>query len=94
MAGMRGVTTRMLGFAVVAAGGVACSADPSAIEETTAALSVCDEVVPANRFVDGIPAYAQCTGFENAAIYSNNGVDTSTTSFGADWIRTQASGGY
>ena len=58
------------------------------------ALSVCDEVVPANRFVDGIPAYAQCPGFENAPIYSNNGVDTSTTSLGADWVRTQGSGGY
>ncbi len=73
---------------------LSCADDRSAIEETTAALSVCDEVVPANRFVDGIPAYAQCAGFENAAIYSNNGVDTSTTSLGADWIRTQGSGGY
>ena len=72
----------------------ACADDCSGVEDVTSALSVCDEVVPANRFVDGIPAYAQCPGFENAAIYSNNGVDTSTTSLGADWVRTQGSGGY
>jgi surface antigen len=78
--------------AVAVAG--ACADDRPAIDETTAALSVCDEVVPFDRFVDGIPAYAQCPGFENAAIYSNNGVDTSTTSLGADWIRTQGGGGY
>lgn len=74
--------------------GAACADDRSGIEDVTSALSVCDEVVPANRFVDGIPAYAQCAGFENASIYSNNGVDTSATSLGADWIRTQGSGGY
>ena len=28
------------------------------------------------------------------AVYSNNGTDTSTTSGGAGWIRTQGSGGY
>jgi MYXO-CTERM domain-containing protein len=72
----------------------ACADDRSGVEELTSALSVCDEVVPANRFVDGIPAYAQCPGFETASIYSNNGVDTSATSLGADWIRTQGSGGY
>src|SRR4029077_17531543 len=89
------LTRGVLGLAIGIAGasGAACS-DSSVIEETTSALSVCDEVVPANRFVDGIPAYAQCTGFENAAIYSNNGVDTSTTSLGPDWVRTQQSGGY
>jgi hypothetical protein len=72
----------------------ACADDRSGVEDVTSALSVCDEVVPANRFVDGIPAYAQCPGFETASIYSNNGVDTSATSLGADWIRTQGSGGY
>lgn len=66
--------------------------DPVAV--TSAALSVCDETVPADRNVDGIPAYAQCDAAANSAIYSNNGVDTSTTSMGADWIRTQWSGGY
>ncbi len=64
------------------------------IEETRGALSVCGETVPVNRFVDGIPAYAQCAGSENAAIYSNNGVDTSLTAMGPDWVRTQGSGGY
>ena len=82
----------LLVIAVAAA--AACADDRSGVEEVTAALNVCDEVVPANRSVDGIPAYAQCPGFETASIYSNNGVDTSTTSLGADWIRTQGSGGY
>ena len=79
---------------IAVATAAACADDRSGVEDVTSALSVCDEVVPANRFVDGIPAYAQCPGFENAAIYSNNGVDTSTTSLGADWVRTQGSGGY
>jgi hypothetical protein len=51
-------------------------------------------MVPANRNIDGIPAYAQCAGSSNSAIYSNNGVDTSTTQMGNDWVRTQWSGGY
>jgi len=81
-------------LAITVATAAACADDRSGVEDVTSALSVCDEVVPANRFVDGIPAYAQCPGFENASIYSNNGVDTSATSLGADWIRTQGSGGY
>jgi surface antigen len=60
---------------------------------TQQAANVCDETVPTNRFVDGIPAYAQCAT-TTGAIYSNNGVDTATTSGGSDWIRTQYSGGY
>ena len=61
---------------------------------TTAALSVCEETVPANRNVDGIPSYAQCAESMDSAIYSNNGVDTSTTQMGSNWVRTQWSGGY
>jgi hypothetical protein len=75
---------------------VACAdhveSDPVAV--TSAALSVCDETVPGDRNVDGIPAYAQCDAAANSAIYSNNGVDTATSAMGADWIRTQWSGGY
>jgi hypothetical protein len=73
-----------------------CSArtDDSPVGVVSAALSACDETVPANRNVDGIPAYAQCTASQNSAIYSNNGVDTSLTQMGADWVRTQYSGGY
>jgi len=81
-------------FVASVAAAAACGADRPASDETTAALSVCDEIVPPDRFVDGIPAYSQCAGFETAPIYSNNGVDTSTTALGADWIRTQGSGGY
>lgn len=58
------------------------------------AADICSETVPANRFIDGLPAYAQCAGSMNGAVYSNNGIDTSTSSGGAEWIRTQGSGGY
>jgi MYXO-CTERM domain-containing protein len=58
------------------------------------AVNICTETVPSNRYVDGIPAYAQCTASQSSPIYSNNGVDTSTTSGGTDWVRTQQSGGY
>jgi MYXO-CTERM domain-containing protein len=58
------------------------------------ALSVCNETVPDGRFVDGIPGYDQCSASQNSAIYSNNGVDTSTSAEGSDWVRTQRSGGY
>jgi hypothetical protein len=77
--------------------GAACQAPLEGAPEVGAAvqaLSVCDEMVPANRNVDGIPAYAQCEATQNSAIYSNNGVDTSTTQMGSDWVRTQYSGGY
>lgn len=59
-----------------------------------AAENICNETVPANRFVDGCPAYSQCDASTNSAIYSDNGIDTSTTSVGAGWVRTQWSGGY
>jgi MYXO-CTERM domain-containing protein len=58
------------------------------------AADICGETVPANRFVDGIPAYAQCTASTSGAVYSDNGVNTSTTSGGTTWVRTQGSGGY
>jgi hypothetical protein len=76
---------------------IACGESNDDLQEvsvTSSALSGCDEMVPANRNVDGIPAYAQCAATENSAIYSNNGVDTSVTSLGSDWVRTQSSGGY
>jgi surface antigen len=59
-----------------------------------AAGNVCNETVPSNHMLDGFPAYAQCTESSNSAIYSNNGIDTATTSGGSDWVRTQGSGGY
>ena len=58
------------------------------------AANICDETVPANRVVDGLPAYSQCTASSSSSIYSNNGIDTSTTSGGTGWVRTQGSGGY
>jgi MYXO-CTERM domain-containing protein len=59
-----------------------------------AAADICGETVPVTRFIDGVPAYAQCAASMTTAVYSNNGTDTSTTSGGAGWIRTQMSGGY
>jgi MYXO-CTERM domain-containing protein len=58
------------------------------------AADICGETVPSNRFIDGIPAYAQCAGSMTGAVYSNNGTDTATTSGGTGWVRTQGSGGY
>jgi surface antigen len=58
-----------------------------------AAENICSEVVPANRQIDSIPAYAQCST-STGSVYSNNGIDTRTTSGGTGWIQTQGSGGY
>lgn len=66
----------------------------SGVAATSQAADICAETVPTNRFIDGFPAYAQCAGSMNGAVYSNNGIDTSTTSGGTGWIRTQGSGGY
>jgi surface antigen len=68
--------------------------DATELEVITSALSPCDEMVPENRYIDGIPAYAQCPAIEMGAIFSNNGVDTSATKIASDWVRTQYSGGY
>ena len=46
------------------------------------AADICGETVPTNRFIDGLPAYAQCAASMTTAVYSNNGTDTSTTSGG------------
>jgi hypothetical protein len=64
------------------------------VAETEQEVSVCDETVPSNRIVDGIPAYSQCTASSNAFIYSNNGVDTATSAVSSDWKLTQRGGGY
>jgi surface antigen len=58
------------------------------------AADICSETVPVNRFIDGIPAYAQCAASTTSAIYSDDGIDTSTTSGGTGWVRTQGSNGY
>ena len=64
------------------------------IGRSSQATNICGDTVAANRMVDGIPAYSQCPATTSSAIYSNNGIDTSTTSGGTDWVRTQMSGGY
>src|SRR5690242_16597134 len=66
----------------------------SGVGTVTQAISPCNETVPTNRFIDGFPAYAQCDTTQNSAIYSNNGIDTATSSMGPDWVKTQYSGGY
>lgn len=55
--------------------------------------NVCNEPVPAERHVDGIPAYAQCAESESVAIWSDDGINTSATQQSA-WRRTQWGGGY
>lgn len=57
------------------------------------AVNVCDETVPENRFVDGLPAYSQCDA-TTGSIWSNDGIDTATSSQGEGWVRTQQGGGY
>lgn len=81
-------------IAVVATLGCGSSPDFEPVAESVEALDTCAETVPANRQVDGIPSYAQCEATMNSSIWSNNGIDTSTTSLGPDWIRTQQGGGY
>jgi hypothetical protein len=49
---------------------------------STWAADICGETVPSNRFIDGIPAYAQCAASMTGAVYSDDGIDTSTTSAG------------
>lgn len=74
-----------------------CVAQPledESIAQAEQAVNVCNATPAANLYVDGIPAYAQCTASTSSAIYSNNGVDTATSSQGSDWVRTQYSGGY
>ena len=80
---------------------VACAIEPGDYPDaerelgiTQQALGPCNETVPANRFIDGIPAYAQCDVTRTAPSISNNGIDTSATKVGSDWVRTQFSGGY
>lgn len=88
------VFVRMLAIAPIACGFGCSSEAPDDVAVARAALSVCEEDVPADRNIDGFPSYAQCGESENSAIYSNNGIDTSTEKVGDDWVRTQWSGGY
>jgi surface antigen len=91
----RAASAILLGGAWIAAcAGRSDTADGERVGQVSEAVDVCSETVPANRNVDGIPAYAQCAATENSAIYSDNGVDTSTMSMGSGWVRTQYNGGY
>jgi MYXO-CTERM domain-containing protein len=74
--------------------GCGSTADVELVDESVQALNTCEETVPQDRSVDDIPAYAQCETTMDGPIWSNNGIDTSTTSLGPDWVRTQHSGGY
>jgi hypothetical protein len=78
----------------LACGSPNTTSDAEEVEQERAALNACNETVPEDRIVDGIPAYAQCDGVANGDIWSNNGVDTSSTSGGDGWFRTQRGGGY
>lgn len=67
------------------------SAESATDGETS--VNVCDEVVPEELFVDGIPAYSQCAASESEGIWSSDGISTSIQQPG-DWRRTQWGGGY
>src|SRR6187549_4008824 len=85
-AGRRVSRATMAGSLLLAS---ACgSALDEPVAQETQAINVCDETVPDNRYVDGLPAYAQCDA-TSGSIWSNNGVDTATSSQGSDWVRTQ-----
>mgnify|MGYP001190537136 CR=1 FL=1 len=60
---------RHLGICLAAGGLLACG-DPGekndSIRSARLAFSVCDETVPADLFVDGIPAYDQCAASMDA----------------------------
>jgi len=81
----------LVGLALVALGCGSVGDEPLAT--VSEAVNVCDETVPDNRYVDGLPAYAQCDT-TTGSIWSNNGIDTATSSQGSDWVRTQQGGGY
>ena len=88
---------RLLVAASVGAMLLGCGNAPGETEEVGVVrqeVNACNETVPAMRAVDGFPAYAQCAGIENGAIWSNNGIDTASSSQGQGWVRTQGSGGY
>jgi CHAP domain len=89
---------RLFGTAAVGAMLLACGNAPREEAEelgvTRQEVNACDETVPAMREVDGFPAYSQCEGIKDGAIWSNDGVETASSSQGQGWMRTQWSGGY
>lgn len=62
--------------------------------DDTALFNICEEEVPEEHYVDGIPAYNQCAASENASIFTNNGINTATQEGDGNWVRTQMSSGY
>lgn len=93
LAGLVATAGRCAGF-VLALQALGCGGVPEEpVASESQAVNVCDETVPENRYVDGLPAYAQCDA-TTGSIWSNNGIDTSTSSGGSDWVRTQQGGGY
>jgi surface antigen len=69
-------------------------ADNDSDTNTHESFNICNEDVPSENHVDGIPAYAQCPESNNSGIWSNDGVGTSTDRLGSDWVRTQWGAGY
>ncbi|MEE2751881.1 MAG: CHAP domain-containing protein, partial [Myxococcota bacterium] len=62
--------------------------------------NICDQRVPRDHHIGGIPAYEQCDESREANIWTNDGLNTSTERQGPGWILTQTgvqeggSGGY
>jgi len=71
-----------------AVAGVACSSE-SVGTSNDAVDYICSE--NASATLDGIPAYAYCG---NTNVWSNNGVDTKSSSGGTGWVQTEGGYGY
>lgn len=68
---------------------LACSSTEDIGQSRAQVDTICNEAPTAT--LDGIPAYAFCGNFN---VWSNNGIDTQSTSGGAGWIRTETNAGY
>jgi MYXO-CTERM domain-containing protein len=75
---------------VVAGFSISCASAPEDVGRSNAQVDyVCNQNAAAT--LDGIPAYAYCGNFN---VWSNNGVDTKSTSGGSGWVQTEGGYGY
>jgi len=79
---------KALGLVAAAVTVIACSSED--VGRSNAAVDyICNESAAAT--LDGIPAYAYCGNFN---VWSNNGVDTKSSSGGTGWVQTEGGYGY
>jgi hypothetical protein len=85
---VRKVACSLAAAAAVAA--MACSSAPEDVGRSNAPVDyICNE--SASATLDSIPAYAYCGNFN---VWSNNGVDTKSSSGGTGWVQTEGGYGY